>query len=102
VSTSPFGAGDPIARGKLPTLSGMHGAWEELNTGVIHKYPEYQVVAAYETANGKSFYELMVVPPPTYPNGCHSSGPTARAVARQLATSFRVEVTDPATAQALS
>ena len=102
VSTSPFGAGDPIARGKLPTVSGMHGVWEELNTGVTYKYPNYQVVAAYEMANRKLFYELMVVPPPTYPNGCHGSGPTARAVARQLATSFRVEVTDPATAQALS
>jgi hypothetical protein len=99
VSTSPFGAGDPIARGKLPTVAGMHGVWEELNTGVTDKYPEYQVVGLYEAANRKLFYELMVVPPPTYPNGCHGSGPTARAVARQLATSFRVEVTDPATAQ---
>jgi hypothetical protein len=102
VSTSPFGAGYTIARGELPTMSGVHGVWEELNTGVTYKYPAYQVVATYEAANRKLFYEVMVVPPPAYPNGCHRSGSTARAVARQLATSFRVEVTDPATAQELS
>ena len=102
VSTSPFGGGYLIARGELPTVSGMHGVWEELNTGVTYKYPEYQVVAAYEAADRKLFYELTVVPPPTYPNGCHGRGPTARAVARQLATSFRVDVTDPATAETLS
>jgi hypothetical protein len=102
VSTSPFGAGYPNARGELPTMSGVHGVWDELNTGVTYKYPAYQVVAAYASASRKLFYELMVVPPPVYPNGCHGSGPTARAVARQLATSFRVEVTDPATAQELS
>jgi hypothetical protein len=102
VSMSPFGGGHLITRGELPTVSGMHGVWEELNTGVTSKYPKYQVVAAYEAADRKLFYVLTVDPPPSYPNACNGRGPTARAVARQIATSFRVEVTDPATAQALS
>jgi hypothetical protein len=92
-----------IARGALPTVSGVRGIWEELNTGALPtKYPAYQVDAVYEAADHRLFYELMVVPPPSYPGVCRGGGPVARAVARAIAGSFRVRVTDRGTAQTLS
>jgi hypothetical protein len=91
-----------VARGVLPTVSGMRGVWAEVNVGVTPAYPTYEVDAAYESADRKAFYELSVDPPESE-SGCPAgSGSLARAVARQLATSFRIDVTDPATAEALS
>ena len=87
-----------LGRGALPTVAGMRGAWEELDVGVSAKYAAYQVIAGYEAANHKLFYELIVTPPLSYPGICHGSGPQARATARQFARSFRVAVTDPSTA----
>lgn len=88
-----------LVRGRLPAVSGMRGVWEELDVGVTSAYPSYQVDAAYEAANHRAFYELIVVPP--FPAmGCPAStGPQARGIARQLASSFRVLVTHPATAE---
>jgi hypothetical protein len=91
-----------IGHGALPTVSGMRGAWEELDVGVSSKYPAYEVDAAFEATNHRLFYELIVAPPPSYPGVCHGGGAQARAIARQLARSFRVAVTDPTTAQAFS
>lgn len=91
-----------LGRGALPTVAGMRGAWEELDVGVSGKYHAYQISAGYEATNHKLFYELIVTPPSSYPDNCHSGGPQARAIARQLARSFRVAVTDPATAQTFS
>lgn len=62
-------------------------------------YPSYQVDAALEAANRRVFYELIIVPPIPV-EGCPASiGPQARGIARQLASSFRVLVTHPATAE---
>jgi hypothetical protein len=106
---APGGAGTPgaflghgytvLVRGRLPAVSGMRGVWEELDVGVTSAYPSYQVDAAYEAANHNVFYELIVVPP--FPvQGCPAStGPQARGIARQLASSFRVLVTHSATAE---
>jgi len=91
-----------IARGALPRVSGMRGAWEELEGGVTPKYAVYGVDAAYEATNHKLFYELSVGPPPSYTGICHGSAPQARAIARQIAGSFRIDVTDPSTAQRFS
>ncbi|MGD0385528.1 MAG: hypothetical protein ABSB73_05265 [Solirubrobacteraceae bacterium] len=87
-----------LARGRLPTISGMRGVWEELDVG-MRGSPSYGVNAAYEAANRDVFYELLVEAP--FPaQGCPaSSGPQARGIARQLASSFRVLVTHPATAE---
>ncbi len=87
-----------LARGPLPAVAGMRGVWEELDVG-MRGSPSYGVNAAYEAANHDVFYELDVVPP--FPaQGCPAStGPQARGIARQLASSFRVLVTDPATAE---
>jgi hypothetical protein len=50
-------------------------------------------------ANRRVFYELDVVPPVSE-SGCPAAnGSLARGIARQPARSFRVEVTDPATAE---
>ena len=58
--------------------------------------------AAYEAANRDVFYELSVVPPVSE-SGCPAgSSSLARGIARELARSFRVDVTDPATAQTQS
>ena len=101
--TSILGAGVPVlGRGALPTVAGMRGAWEELDVGVSGKYAAYQVNAGYEATNHKLFYELIVIPPSSYPGNCRGSGPQARAIARQLARSFRVAVTDSPTAQTFS
>jgi hypothetical protein len=98
-----FHPGFPVVgRGALPTVAGMRGDWVELDVGVSGKYHAYQVNAGYEATNHKLFYELIVIPPSSYPGNCHSSGPQARAIAQQLARSFRVVVTNPSTAQALS
>jgi hypothetical protein len=88
-----------LARGRLPAVSGMRGLWEELDVGVTSAYPSYQVDAAYEAANHRVFYEIIVVPP--FPaQGCPAAtGPQARGIARTLASSFRVLVTHPATAE---
>jgi hypothetical protein len=91
-----------LARGALPIVAGMQGSWEERDVGVAGKYHAYQISAGYEAANHKLFYELIVNPPSSYPDTCHSGGPAARAIARQLARSFRVAVTDPPTAQTFS
>jgi hypothetical protein len=91
-----------IGSGALPTASGMRGAWFELDVGVSPKYAAYEITAGYEAANRKLLYELIVVPPPSYPGICHDDGPQARAIAREVAQSFRVAVTDPSTAQTLS
>ena len=91
-----------LAHGQLPTVSGMRGVWAEVKGGVTPAYPTYGVNAAYEAANREVFYELSVVPPVSE-SGCPAdSGSLARGIARELATSFRVDVTDPATAQTLS
>jgi len=91
-----------LARGALPTVAGMQGSWEELDVGVAGKYHAYQISAGYESTNHRLFYELIVIPPSSYPDTCHSGGPQARASARQLARSFRVAVTDPPTAETFS
>jgi hypothetical protein len=91
-----------MGRGALPTASGMRGAWAEVDVGVSGRYAAYQVLAAYEAANHRLSYQLIVVPPASYPGICHGSGPKARAIARQLAQSFRVAISDPATAQTFS
>jgi len=91
-----------VTRRALPTVSGMTGAWAEVNIGVTSAYPTYEVDAVYESANRKFFYELIVAPPESEAGCPAGSASLARAVARQLATSFRVDVTDPATAQAVS
>jgi hypothetical protein len=91
-----------IARGALPTESGMRGVWAELAVGSTPAYPTYGVSAAYEAANHKVFYELSVVPPFVESHCPAGSGSLARGIARQLARSFRVDVTDPATAQTQS
>jgi hypothetical protein len=88
-----------LAHGQLPTVSGMRGVWAELAVGATPAYPSYGVSAAYEAANRKVFYELDVVPPVSE-SGCPAgSGSLARGIARELARSFRVDVTDPATAE---
>ena len=88
-----------IAHGRLPTVSGMRGAWAEVQGGVTSAYPVYGVNAAYEAPNRRMFYELDVVPPKSE-SGCPAgSAALARGVARELARSFRVDVTDPATAE---
>jgi hypothetical protein len=94
-------SGDQVlAHGQLPTVSGMRGVWAELNVG--SEEPAYQVSAAYEAANREVFYELSV-DPPLSESGCPAdSGSLARGIARELARSFRVDVTDPATAQTQS
>jgi hypothetical protein len=62
-------------------------------------YPVYGVSAAYEATNRRLFYELDVVPPQSE-SGCRAgSGSLARGIARQLAKSFRVDVSNPATAE---
>ena len=88
-----------LAHGQLPTVSGMKGAWAELKGGVTPAYPTYGVSAAYEAANRKVFYELEVVPPTVESHCPAGSGSLARGIARELASSFRVDVTDPATAE---
>jgi hypothetical protein len=91
-----------LAHGELPTVSGMTGVWAEVQGGVTRAYPTYGVSAAYEAANRKLFYELSVTPPPSE-SGCPAgSGSLARGIARELARSFRVDITDPATAQTTS
>jgi hypothetical protein len=88
-----------LAHGRLPTVSGMRGAWAEVAVGVSLAYKTYGVNAAYEAANRKLFYELDVVPTLSE-SGCRAgSGSLARGIARALARSFRVDVTDPATAE---
>jgi len=88
-----------LAHGQLPTVSGMKGAWAELKGGVTPAYPTYGVSAAYEAANRKLFYELDVVPPFVESHCPAGSGSLARGIARELASWFRVAVTDPATAE---
>jgi hypothetical protein len=91
-----------LAHGQLPTVSGMSGVWAEVNVGVTPAYPAYGVSSAYEAANREVFYELSVVPPVSE-SGCPAgSSSLARGIARELARSFRVDVTDPATAQTQS
>jgi hypothetical protein len=98
-----LGQGFPvIARGALPAVSGMRGVWEELEEGVSPKYAVYEIDAAYEADNHKLVYELGVGPPPSYTGICRGSGPQARAIARQIARSFRVVVTAPSTSQRFS
>jgi hypothetical protein len=109
-TVTPSGSGTPaaflasgslqvLAHGRLPTVSGMRGVWAELAVGVTQAYRTYLVNAAYEAANRKLFYELMVVPPVSE-SGCPAgSGSLARGIARELARSFRMDVTDPATAE---
>jgi hypothetical protein len=108
-TVAPAGSGTPaafvgsgyqvLAHGRLPTVSGMRGVWAELQGGVTSAYPVYGVSAAYEAANRKVFYELNVVPPVSE-SGCPAgSGSLSRGIARELAKSFRVDVTDPATAE---
>jgi len=88
-----------LAHGQLPTVSGMRGVWAEIQGGVTSAYPVYGVGAVYESANRKLFYELNVVPPQSE-SGCPAgSGSLARGIARELAKSFRVDVTDAATAE---
>jgi hypothetical protein len=89
-----------LGHGALPTVAGMQGSWEELDVGASEA--AYQVTAGYEATDHRLFYELIVVPPPSYPGICRDSGPQTRAIARQLARSFRVVVTSPSTAEALS
>ena len=91
-----------LAHGRLPTVAGMRGVWAEVNVGVTPAYPSYAVEAAYEAANRRVFYELIVVPPMPVEGCPASTGPQGRGFARQLASSFRVLVTDPATAEAAS
>jgi hypothetical protein len=91
-----------LVHGALPAVAGMRGAWDELDVGVSGKYAAYEVDAGYETTSHGLFYELIVIPPSSYPGMCHGDGARARAIARQLARSFRVAVTDPSTAQTLS
>jgi hypothetical protein len=91
-----------LGRGALPTVSGMLGAWEELDVGVSGKYHAYQVNADYEATNHKLFYELIVIPTSSYAGNCRAGGSQSRAIARQLARSFQVAVTDSPTAQAFS
>ena len=43
--------------------------------GVVGEYHAYQISAAYEATNHKVFYELIVNPPFSYPDTCHSGGP---------------------------
>lgn len=88
-----------LAHGRLPTVSGMRGAWAELQGGVTSAYPVYGVNAAYEAANRKVFYELDVVPPKSESRCAAGSAALARGIARELAGSFRVDLTDPATAE---
>jgi hypothetical protein len=91
-----------LAHGQLPTVSGMRGVWAEIQGGVTSAYPVYGVSAAYEAANRKLFYELDVVPPKSE-SGCPAgSGSLARGIARELAKSFRVDVTDAATSESSS
>jgi hypothetical protein len=80
-----------VARGRLSTVAGMHGIWEELEVGVTPAYPSYAVDAVYALAHGSTYYELSVFPRSSYTGACRGSGPRARGVARQLVQSFRVE-----------
>jgi hypothetical protein len=57
------------------------------------------VDAAFEAANRKVFYELIVVPPIPVQGCPASTASQALGIARQLASSFRVLVTHPATAE---
>jgi hypothetical protein len=86
-----------LARGRLPAVAGMRGVWEEVDVGETE--PAYAVTAAYAAADHRVFYELDVVPP--FPAaGCPAvAGQRARGIARQLAISFRVSVSDAATAE---
>jgi hypothetical protein len=93
------GALQVLAHGRLPTTSGMRGAWAELAVGVTDAYRSYGVNAAYEAANHRLFYELSVGPPVSE-SGCPAaSASLSHGIARELARSFRVDVTDPATAE---
>jgi hypothetical protein len=82
-----------VARGRLAVISGMHGIWEEVQMGSTPAYPAYSVDAVYATAHDATLYELSVVPSPSYTGICRRRGPQARAIARQLAESFRVQRT---------
>lgn len=87
-----LGLGFPIlARGRLPSVSGIRGIWEELDEDVTPAYPSYSLDAVYGAVHDSSFYELSVVPPPSYTGACRGSGPRARGIARELVQSFRVE-----------
>lgn len=93
------GALQVLAHARLPTASGMRGAWAELAVGATNAYRTYLAYAAYEASDRKLFYELEVVPPVSE-SGCPAgSAALARGIARELASSFRVDVTDPATAE---
>jgi hypothetical protein len=91
------GGGPVLARGTLPTTSGMRGVWAEVNIGGFG--PRYVVNAAYEAADGKVFYQLRALPPISYDHCPRGSASLARGIARELARSFRVDVTDPSTAE---
>jgi hypothetical protein len=80
-----------LAHGRLPTVAGMHGIWEEPVGGVTRAYPSYSVDAVYSAAHGSVFYELSIVPSPSYTGDCRGLGSRARGIARQLVQSFRVE-----------
>lgn len=91
-------AGRPvIARGVLPTSSGMHGVWAEVDNG--EEEPAYAVNAAYQATDGKLFYSVAVFPPQSYDHCPSDSASIARGVARAVAGSFRVAVTNRATAE---
>ena len=92
-----------LSRGALPAVAGMRGAWDELDLGGAGKYRTYEVLAAYEAANHRLLYQLIVIPPSSHLGGCHTGGGLqARRVAIQIARSFRIAVTDPSTAQTFS
>jgi hypothetical protein len=79
-----------LARGRLPTVAGMRGIWEELVEGSTPAYPSYSVDAVYFAARSRTFYELSIFPSPNFTGACRGKGPTARGVARQLVQSFRI------------
>ncbi len=94
--------GAAIAGGTLPAAPGMRGAWAQVKGGSAPAYPVYAVSAAYESHDRRVLYALTVRPPLVESHCPEGSASLARGIARALARSFRVEVTDPATAEALS
>ena len=69
-----------LARGRLPTVAGMHGIWEEPAGGVTPADPSYSADAVYWRAHGSVLYQLSVVASPSYTGDCRGLGPRARGI----------------------
>ena len=79
-----------VGHGALPAVAGMHGLWEELETGMVPA-SAYAIEAAYQSASSKLVYEITLDPAQPPDSGCpRGSSSRSREFARKVAESFRV------------